>query len=151
MAAKSRSNHIDGYEWRYVILSIEGKNLNPDKVTEWLNIPPDGCGRRGEPFGKNKKSKQGYWVIEGRPSRSRLETQMKSILKRISPVKHRLRTLIKENKDVRRVYLTIAVQPPDWAAMPGYCFSADLINEFTSLGIDLAISIHMPAFFRIKK
>lgn len=130
-------------EWRYVHLTIAGKKLDPEKVTKVLGILPDDRGKLGEPCGKNRKCKQGYWSLEGGPTTWRIETQMKNILKRISPVKHQLRKLIREDETVKRAYLTIAFAPPRGIPNACYCFSAKLINEFTSLGIDIALSIQI--------
>jgi hypothetical protein len=145
MAIKDKSKRNERYEWRRVTLNIVGKNLDPDKVSAVLGIQPDDWAGRGEPFGKNKKTKQGYWTLEGGPSTWRIETQMRNILKTITPVKHRLRRLIEEDEIVEQAYLTIAVMPPRGIAVAGYCFSAEVINEFTSLGIDIALSIHVVA------
>lgn len=145
MAAKDKSKRNDRYEWRQVTLNIVGKNLDPDKVSAVLGIQPDDWARRGEPFGKNKKTEQGYWTLEGGPSTWRIETQVRSILKRITSVKNLLRRLIGEDETVEQAYLTIAVMPPRGIAVAGYCVNAEVINEFTSLGIDIALSIHVVA------
>ena len=146
---KSKSKSIKEYEWRYVSLTISGKNLDPQKITQTLGIEPDNWAKRDDHFGKNKKCKQGFWALEGGSSKLRFDTKLKKILNKILPVKHRLTKLINENKDIQRIYLDIAVMPPENTAIAEYNFEADLLNEFTSLGIDIAFSIHMPA--EIKK
>jgi hypothetical protein len=131
-------------EWRGVSLHINGKNLDPDKVSEFLHLLPDASGKLGQlRRGGKRRCKQGYWILSGGPAAWRIETQMKHILKRISHVKHQLQTLIEENKTVKRAYLTIAIAPPRKAAEANYYFDAELINEFTSMGIDIAISIEI--------
>lgn len=132
-------------EWRHVFLTIAGKNLDPEKVTNVLGMLPDNRGKLGEPCGKNRKCKQGIWTLEGGPTNWRIETQMKNILKRIGPVMKRLKKLIKEDKTVRYAYLKIAFAPPEGIPNACYCFNSKLINEFTSLGIDIALSIHIRA------
>jgi hypothetical protein len=106
---------------------------------------PDNREKLGEPCGKNRKCKQGYWTLEGGPSNWRIETQMKHILKRIGPVRNRLKKLIKEDKTIKWAYLKIAFAPPEGIPNACYCFNSKLINEFTSLGIDIALSIHIRA------
>lgn len=140
---KTKKKNNKTHEWRRVFLSLNGKNLDPEKVTEALGILPDKRGKLGEPCGKNRKRKQGYWTLMGGPSNWRIETQMKSILKRISPVKNQLKKLIKENKTIREATLKIAFAPPEGIPNACYCFNSKLINEFTSLGIDIALSIHI--------
>jgi hypothetical protein len=134
---------VKEHEWRSVSLHIAGRFLDPHKVSNTLHIKPDSWGKLGEPCGKNRKCKQGYWIIGSYPSAWRLETQMKSILKRISPVKQELKKFIKEDKTVRYAYLNIAVAPIKGDASAVNYFDAKLINEFTSLGINISLSIEI--------
>ena len=106
-------------EWRYVHITIAGKNLDPEKVTKVLGILPDNQGKLGEPCGKNRKCKQGYWSLEGGPTNWRIETQMEHILKRIRPVKNKLKKFIEENDTVREAVLKIAFAPPEGIPNPG--------------------------------
>jgi hypothetical protein len=141
--AKTKKKREQTHEWRHIFLTVAGKNLDPEKITKVLGILPDDRGKLGEPSGKNRKCKQGYWTIEGGPSNWRIETQMKHILKRIGPVRNRLKKLIKEDKTIKRAYLTIAFETPEGIPNACYCYNSKLINEFTSLGIDIALSIHI--------
>jgi len=143
MKTKTKTKRRKVREWRLVLLTIAGKHLDPEKVTEILGILPDSCGKLGELYRKNRKCQQGYWSLDGGPSTWRIETQMKSILKRISPAKYKLIKLIKEDETVKRAYLKIAFAPPREVANACYCFDAELINEFTSMGIDIALSIQI--------
>ena len=68
------------------------------------------------------------------------------MLKRIAPVKHQLRKLIREDETVKEAYLQIAFAPRRGIANACYCFDAELINEFTSMGIDIALSIQIMFF-----
>ncbi len=142
---KAKTKRDCAREWRQVYLTIAGKNLDPEKVTSILGILPDDRGKLGESCGKNRKCKQGYWTIEGGPSNWRIETQMKNILKRIEPVRNRIKKLINEDKTVREAHLKIAFETPEGIPNACYCYSSKLINEFTSLGIDIALSIHIKA------
>jgi hypothetical protein len=142
---KAKKKHEQMREWRHVFLTIAGKNLDPEKLTKVLGIIPDNRGKLGEPCGKNRKCKQGYWTIEGGPSNLRIETQMKNILKRIKPVREKFKKLIKEDKSVREAHLKIAFETPEGIPNACYCYNSKLINEFTSLGIDIALSIHIKA------
>lgn len=130
-------------EWRHVYLRIAGKHLDPDKVSKALGILPDGSGKLGEPFGRNRKCKQGYWCLEQGPATWRLETQMKAMLKRITPARHKLRKLISEDRTIKEAYLQLAFAPPKGIANACYCFDAELISEFTSMGLDIALSIQI--------
>lgn len=131
-------------EWRAVSLNISGRNLDPDRITDFLLIQPDDSGRRGERLGKLPvKAIRGNWTLEGGPSNWRIETQIKSILKRISPVKQRLQKIIEEDNKVDRAYLEIACAPPIGCPNPCYYFDAELIDEFTSIRIDIYLSINI--------
>jgi len=132
VASKKKLKSIKEYEWRYASLTISGKNLDPQKITRELEVKPDSWAKRGDHFGKNKKTKQGFWGLEGGSSKLRFDTKLKKILSKILPVKHRLTKLIEENKDIQQIYLDIAVMPPEGCLIAEYNFKADLLNEFTS-------------------
>ena len=151
MTSKKSTKQIMAYEWKYASLTISGKNLNPKKVTRLLGVKPDSWAKRGDHYGKNRRSKQGFWVLEGGSSNWRLETQLKYIFKRIASVKHRFKKIIKEDVNIKDVYLTIAVKPHDLVAVAGYYINSEILNKFTSLGIGLALSIHVPAEFSAEK
>jgi len=140
---KARKKRGKMREWRRVYLTLTGKNLDPDKITEALRIMPEGSGKRGELRGKRRKTNQGFWVLESGPGTWRLETQMKAMLKRIAPVKRKLARLIRENSTVQEAYLELAFAPPRGVANACYCFDAELIDEFTSMGLDIALSIQI--------
>jgi hypothetical protein len=131
-------------EWRAVSLNILGRNLDPDRITEFLHIQPDDSGKRGECLGKLPvKAIRGNWTLEGGPSNWRIEKQMKSILKRSSPVKHKLQKIIEEDNKVDRAYLAISCAPPVECPDLCYYFDAELTDEFTSIGIDIYLSINI--------
>jgi hypothetical protein len=123
---------------------VGGKHLDPEKITKMLHIFPDFRGKRGEPVAPSsrKKSKAGSWGLESDQWNWRIETQMRSILKRIAPAKERLRRLIRNDATVERAYLTIAFSPPAGRPAASYLFPAGLINEFASLGLDIVLSIY---------
>ena len=133
------------HKYRSVYLTIAGKNLDPYKVVETLNIIPFDWGKLGEPYRKNKKSKQGFWMLKGGPSTWRVETQMRNILKKIAPAKHKLKKLIKEDETVREAVLEIAFELPKGIPKPCYLINGELLNEFTSLGIDIIFSVYVVA------
>lgn len=143
MKRTPKEKHSKSREWRRVYLIVAGKNLEPDRVSKALGILPDSSGKRGEPYRRNRKSKQGFWCLEQGPTTWRLETQMKAMLKRIAPVRHRLRKLIRADETIKEAYLQLAFAPPRRVANACYCFDAKLINEFTSMGLDIALSIQI--------
>lgn len=130
-------------EWSMVDLTICGKYLDPEKVFGKLKIIPDDRGKLGEYYRENRQYGQGFWSIKGRPSHGRIETQMKNILQRISPYKQKIRKIIQQEKAIEYAYVKIAFAPPEGYPNACYCFDSELINEFTSLGIDIALSIHI--------
>jgi hypothetical protein len=133
------------YEWSLVILRIMGKYLDPAEVTEALGIEPDDSAKKGDLYGlkRNRVCEQGVWSLIGGPPRARMNAQIMSILKRIRPVKSRLRKLIQENKHVRHVHLDIGYSPPEEYAVSSYVFESQAISELTSLGIDIEISAYI--------
>lgn len=131
-------------KFRYAHLSLYGKVLDPEKVTNSMGINPDLSFSPGEKFrkrGKICKTSFGQWTIEDRlRSNARLQDKIKDILDQIIPKKTILRKILRDAKGE----LTIAVQPPNESINPNYYFPAELINEFTSLGIDIHFSFYNP-------
>jgi hypothetical protein len=144
MANSNRVNRTRETEWSFVELVIGGRYLDPQKVSEALGIPPDSCGKRGEPASSKSKRirKAGSWVLESTQSKWRIETQMRDILKRISPVKEHLRRLIQEDATVERAYLLVALSPPEGQPAASYSFPSELVQKFASLGLDIVVSIY---------
>jgi hypothetical protein len=131
-------------KWSFVQLTIGGRFLDPQKVSEMLGIPPDFCSKRGEPDAPNSKRrcKAGSWGLESDESNWRIETQMKSILKRVAPIKERLGQLLKEEASIERAYLLIALCPTGGHTSIHYGFPSNLIAAFSSLGFDVVFAIY---------
>jgi len=143
---KSEARPYRESECSSVSLNLTGCHLDPDKVTEALAMEPDECGKRGQPLYPNGqvKCKQGFWALTvGPSSRERVETQMKKMLRRIAPISDRLKTLVDQEGTVGEAYLRISLTPPAGMVVLQYCFKAEVINEFTALGIDIAVSINL--------
>ena len=133
-------------QYREVYFAISGKNLDPDKITRQVQIEPDHCHINGERISSKRLCQQGVWWLQGRPEDASFDVQMQSILERIRPVKETLMNIISW-PEVEDANLTVACEPHPDVAIAGYCFDAAILNEFTSLGIDFAFSIHMPEHF----
>jgi len=138
----SKKGSKQSREWRYVLLSLIGKHLDPENVAKALGILPDCWSRLGEsdcPGGR--KAEAGSWIIDGGSTAWRIETQIRHILKKISPAKQQLQKLIREDETIEWAYLSIAVAPPREYPEANYYFDAELMNEFTSLGIGIQVSV----------
>ncbi|MBW2063216.1 MAG: DUF4279 domain-containing protein [Deltaproteobacteria bacterium] len=133
-------------EWRCVSLTLVGRDLNPDNVSNTLRIRPDDSARRGESFGAKRKTKFGLWSLDGRPSSGRIHTQMKNLLQRIEPAGKELRRMI-DAGDVDQAYMRISFQPSSGIAVAERVLPAELVAGVTSLGIDIVISVNMPQYF----
>ncbi len=68
---------------------------------------------------------------------------MKNILKRITPVKRRLRRVMSRESTVKHVILTVGFLPAEDVQVYTCLFKSDLVNAFTSLGIDLALAVYL--------
>ena len=139
------SKKREGIKYKAVYLTISGKYLDPFKVVDKLNVIPFDWGKLGETYRKNKKSEQGFWMLKGGPSRWTIETQMRHILKKIAPARYKLKKLIKEDKTIEEAVLEIIHELPKGIATPCYLINGELLNEFTSLGIDVVFSVHVVA------
>jgi hypothetical protein len=144
MTARTKRYSAKETEWSFVRLWIGGKHLDPQKISKILGISPDLCGKRGELVAPNsrRRCRAGSWGLESTQRNWQIETQMKSILKRITPVKERLRRLIREDATIERAYLTVAFEPPKDRPGVSYFFPAELVSEFVSLGLDIVHSIY---------
>ena len=144
---KAKKRKILRHTYSHTHLSLSGKKLDPEKITNALSIEPDRFSYRGEEFmrgGKLCKTSIGFWGIKDRlRSDANLRNKIKDILDQIMPKKKVLRKILKEAKGE----LTIAVEPPKGAVNSNYFFPAELINEFTSLGIDINLSFWDPHTF----
>jgi hypothetical protein len=98
--------------------------------------------RRGQLYGK-RRSEVGYWSLRGQPPKGRPETQMRSILKRIGPIKDRVRRVVARERNVDNVILTIGVTPNERVQVYTCRLKSGLAQEFTSLGIDIAIVMYL--------
>jgi len=148
--ATRKKTYRDTY--RYVFLCLHAKDLDPEEITKKLNIKPDFAFKRGILKDKNGNIKRhkngspikmayGQWILNAHVHKnSGLETRIKNIVKQIKPKRKALQQIVKKiNAD-----LTIAVEPHRDLYIAGYLFSGKLLNEFTSLGIDIDVSIHIP-------
>jgi hypothetical protein len=134
-----------GYEWAAVVLRLTGRYLDPREVTKALGIEPDDCAKKGDMYGPkhNRVCKQGVWSLFGGPSKSRMETQIANILRQIRPMKNRIRKLIRENRHVEEAHLDIGYSPPKDCYGPSFVLKSEMMNELTSLGIDIEISVYV--------
>jgi hypothetical protein len=69
-----------------------------------------------------------------------LQNQAKDILEQILPTRKILRRILKNVE----ADLNIAVQPHEDLVIAGYTFPAQILAKFTSMGIDIRFSVHMP-------
>lgn len=155
MAKKYTNTSVSGkYNYRFVVLRLWHKELDPDSITRALKIEPSNAWRRGyvldkhgnivtdKKSGKPYRKSCGQWnLCSSARGNSKLVTHIKSILEIIKPKKKALRCILKKV----HADLNIAIEPPGDLAIVGYSFPADILNEFTSLGIDIHISIHVPS------
>jgi hypothetical protein len=144
MTTKDKPKRPKRDGWSFVRITMTGKRLDPEKISKAIGIAPDIAGKLGDPVAPNseRRCKQGHWNIESGQLNWRPETQMKSLLRRVAPVKERLRKLIREDATIQKAYVAIALEPPSLLAV-GYYFPSDLIGEFTSLGLDVNLLIYL--------
>jgi hypothetical protein len=148
MTTGARPRRRKESEWSFVRLTLAGKYLDPDKVSDTLGIRPDISGQLGQPSCSNpqRMCKQGSWTLEGKPSHGRIETQMKNILKRIAPAKRRLKTLIQNDESIVEAYVTIVFEPVCGTICAAHQFSSQALNGFTSLGLDVIVTVYPPQY-----
>ena len=154
MAKKSKRTRKKRYTdtFRCVFLDLSAKDLDPDKITKTLGIQPDSSCRRGlikDQDGKVIKDKNGkprmwpvgFWILHAHVhGNSGLEAQIKDILEQIRPKKAILRRILKSVDAT----LTIVVEPHKDVCTRSLILPADLLNEFTQLGIDIELRIDIP-------
>jgi len=146
MQRGSRSVSRKRYPDRYhlVVLRLCGMNLDPAKITRALGLQPGSAQPSANLKIKSKRiynTRLGHWNLDSRLRQSAtLQNHVKDILDQIRPKKRVLRRILK-NVDAD---LNIVVEPHRDVAIACYLFPAEVISEFTSLGIDIQFSIHVP-------
>ncbi len=149
--ASGRKKTPDRY--RHVMLRLWHKDLDPGKISDELEMEPFEAWWRGpilDEYEKpiiNKKTGKPYVKHFGQwnlcstvRGNTLLVTRIRNIMEQLRPKKKILRRILKEvNADLK-----IAVEPHEDLAIAAYLFPADILNEFTSLGIDIHFSIHIP-------
>lgn len=139
---KAKSKREGSETHAIVDLTISGASLDPEGITVALDMSPDRSMKRGHPYGI-LPSDVGYWGLEGRPASGCPEMQIRSILERINPIMDRLRRVMTEEKTIEHVILTIGLMPARDRQVEVISFDSDLINAFTSLGIDIALALYL--------
>jgi hypothetical protein len=142
--AKKKKQTSKADRFRIVNLHLVGKKLDPDEVTKLVGMQPDHSGRRGELISRKRKKRfYGFWSLWSNHSSGRIETQLKEIAKKIEPVRNRLRKALK-SQYVEKAYVDIGVEPSSDVAIANYYLDGELLNQFTSLGIDIEFSVWVP-------
>ncbi len=142
MLKAKRKVYRDGY--RYVLLKIHSRDLDPDEVTKVLGIEPTWSCWRGTwtaPTGVTREHKEGFWAIASRLRRNAsLENHVRDVWDQVSSRKPSLKRILRKAK----AFLAISVEPHpdvvDWT----YTFSAEALKEFVDLGINIRFSFKDP-------
>ena len=141
---KKKRKRIYRDRYKYVVLRLLGKDLDPDKISRVLALDPvssqpsNALRRKAD---KIYNTNYGHWNLGSRLHRSAtLQNHVNDILKQIKPKKKILRRILRKVE----ADLNIAVQPHEDLAISAYTFPADTLAEFTSMGIDIRFSIHIP-------
>lgn len=156
MKVKDRKKYQDRY--RYVILRLWGRELDPEKITRAMGIEPDAgwfrgplVNEKGEVVIDKKTGKPwkvysyGQWILKSRiRGNSKLVTRIQDIWEQIELKKKILRRILREvGADLK-----ICVEPSEHLCRALYNFPAEILNKFTALGIDIEFSIHNPQNMR---
>lgn len=148
--APAKKRYPDAF--RLVFLDLSAKDLDPDKITETLCIQPDSSCRRGfmkdrdgrvikDKNGKPRRWSVGAWIVDAHVhENSGLEIRIKDILEQIKPKKAALRRILEKVNAT----LTVVVEPHKDLCVAAYFLPANLLNEFTSLGIDIEFRVDIP-------
>jgi hypothetical protein len=144
MKNKKKRKRIYRDRYRYVVLRLLGKELDPDKISKALALypvssqPSNALRRKVD---RIYNTNYGHWNLGSRLRRSAtLQNHVKDILEQIRPRKKILRRILRKVE----ADLSIAVQPHENLAISSYTFPADILAEFTSMGIDIRFSVHIP-------
>ena len=138
----SRKRHPDAFH--LVRLRLCGRDLDPANITRALGLEPVSAQPSANLKIKSKRmynTKLGHWNLGSRlRENATVQNHVKDILDQIRPKKRILRRILK-NVDAD---LNIAIEPHHDLVIAAYLFPAEVISEFTSLGIDIRFSIHIP-------
>ncbi len=131
-------------QYRYVLLKITSKDLDPAEVTKALRVEPTSSHCRGKwiaPNGATRKFDEGSWSLASRLRRNcTLENHIRDVWEQVSGRESALKRIL----NTADGFLQIAVQPHrdvvDW----NYAFPADLLKEFVDIGIHIWLSFWDP-------
>jgi len=138
--------------YRDVFLELFAKNIDPDAITKKLGIQPDHSWRRGvvrnsqgeivrDKNGKPRRFAFGSWILNAHlHPNAGMETRVKNIVEQIRPQRAALRQILRDVDGV----LIIVVEPHRDSFYATYCLPAPILDELTSLGIDIELRVHNP-------
>jgi hypothetical protein len=142
MARERKKVYRDQY--RYVLLHIYSRDLDPEVVTKTLKLEPTWSARRGTVStrtGRSIRHVQGTWSIATQLRRNAsLEKHIRNVWDQIRPRKAALKRILKDTKGI----LIVSVRPHPDLVNPEYVFSAEVLENFLRLGIDLKFSVVDP-------
>ena len=129
-------------QYHRVELVLQGKNLEPDWITEYLQVEPDICYRRGPDWiGSKEKYLRGYWSVCSNLKAVTLTRHAKNIIKRIEQCIDKLKKVV-EHKEVENAYLDITLELTSYSLLTLYL--PPEIIQIASLGFDLEFSLWIP-------
>lgn len=141
---KNASSHKKDRLYRSIGFKVMGRDLDPDKVTEKLEIEPDVCSKRGLPIPySSEKSKQGHWSIYLDRRDATLETRLRNLATFLGPKSKQLREIFKW-KEVERKELEIIVYQYADEPVSSYEFDGELLKTFTALGVNIIFTAGLP-------
>jgi hypothetical protein len=138
---RAKKKYPDSYNG--VILRIYDRDLDPEKITKMLRLLPSHSHKRGyEALGKSGKKAfryYGQWNLNPLVrTNARIQTKVEKLWLQLEPRKKELRSVLKKY----RAELAIYVNPGRPVTVRWYTFNSELLNKFTSLGIDVQFSVH---------
>jgi hypothetical protein len=131
-------------KWASVSLRLWGDELPVDQVEKRLDLPARRIGRKGEPVGRNPRSKKysgnlwSWWVSAD--SRSPLEAQLEMALELLEKRRTALQQLIQETKCRAELFLGFS----SGNGQGGSTFSPSLLRRLADLGLPILFDLYPP-------
>jgi len=128
------------YSYVYVKISIRGKGLIPQEVTNSLGLTPSISFSQGDYRNKTDKWKHNYWSFSSQDKIQSLDlaSHLEWIINQIEPVKAKFLEILNKN-DIAAEIRCFWILPSDHEALS---LNVDLIKKIADLGIKMEIDIH---------
>lgn len=124
----------------FVSMTLIGKDLNPNEITEYLSLSPYKSFKRGDQRTETEKWKHGYWEIcsvQGIKSPD-ITLHFSWLVNQLTPVRHKLTQLIK-SQNINAEISCFWILPTGQSV---FTLPPELLIQLADLGLKIEMDIY---------